>query len=755
MRRIIDGLLVEMRLSQRLVTLLYALTLFLSAALLFSVQPMVAKLMLPLLGGTPSVWNTCMVFFQAVLLAGYGYAVIVSSRPFKQQLLMQLLLLALALLTLPISVSQSWVSSVPRVGNPSLWLLGSLTVMVGLPFFIVSSNAPLLQKWFAQSGMNSGRDPYFLYSASNAGSLIALLSYPALLEPNLKLRSQSVIWTTAYAFLLLLVALCGFVVWRLRQTNQSNGGQSLPASPEGETHTDAQKSNVIGFRRRLRWLLLAFVPSSLMLGVTNFISTDIASVPLLWVIPLSLYLLTFVLAFARRSLIPLRLLVVLFPVVTIVIVISNLLDALVNAKVMIAVNLVYFFIAALTCHQQLAEDRPSTVHLTQFYFWLSLGGVLGGVFNALLAPLVFKSVAEYPLVVVAACLLLPSTDRTQTSRARVMDYVVPAGALVLALAIGLIFYSSGQAWTGRMIMALGVPIAFLVRKRPVRFALLLGAILFVSGIVTTVSDKTLRSDRNFFGVLRVTSDANDTIHWLFHGSTNHGRQSTRPDRRCEALSYYHRSGPLGEVFASFNSLPTVKQVAIVGLGTGATAVYAQPNERWTFYEINPSVVDIARNPEYFTYLEQCSSAPIDMVLGDARLRIQEAANAGYGLIVLDAFSSDAIPLHLITQEALDLYLSKLAPDGLLVFHISNRHLDLSRVMADLAASRKLYCIGLFDPAPYEIEGRDTSVWVVMARAEPHTGNLAKSSFSRVLTSDGSRRVWTDDFSNILSVLRWH
>jgi hypothetical protein len=270
--------------------------------------------------------------------------------------------------------------------------------------------------------------------------------------------------------------------------------------------------------------------------VTNFISTDIASVPLLWVIPLSLYLLTFVLAFARRSLIPLRLLVVLLPVLTIVIVISNLLDGLINARLMIVVNLVYFFIAALTCHQLLANDRPPAIHLTQFYFWLSLGGVLGGVFNALLAPLVFTSVVEYPLVILLACLLLPSTDQTEALRARVKDLLIPAGVLVLLLAIALTFYSIGEAWNSKMLMALAAPVVLLSRKRPVRLALTLGAILLVAGIVTAISDNTLRSDRNFFGVLRVTSDPNDKIHWLFHGSTNHGRQSTEAERRCEALT---------------------------------------------------------------------------------------------------------------------------------------------------------------------------------------------------------------------------
>src|SRR6185436_3245344 len=290
-----------MRLREGPITVLFALTSFVSAGLLFSVQPMIAKLLLPLLGGTPNVWNTCMLFFQAVLLAGYGYAVVVSTRTFKQQLAVQLLLLGVALVSLPIGLTEFWVNSVPRSGNPSLWLLACLAALVGLPFFIVSSNAPILQKWFAQTGLRSSHDPYFLYSASNAGSLLALISYPLLLEPNLRLRSQSLFWTAGYVLLLALIALCGLVVWTTRGKNDYVEQFDSPATTPSAEATSTIDHNPLSFTRRLRWLLLAFVPSSLMLGVTNFISTDIASVPLLWVIPLSLYLLTFILAFARRQ----------------------------------------------------------------------------------------------------------------------------------------------------------------------------------------------------------------------------------------------------------------------------------------------------------------------------------------------------------------------------------------------------------------------------------------------------------------------
>src|SRR4030095_11956377 len=459
-----------MKLRDTPVTVLFALTSFVSAALLFSVQPMIAKLLLPLLGGTPNVWNTCMLFFQAVLLVGYGHAVIISTRRFKQQLVVQLLLLGLALLSLPIGLSEFWVDSVPRTGNPSLWLLACLAALVGLPFFIFSSNAPILHKWFWQTGLTSGRDPYFLYSASNTGSFLALVSYPILLEPNLKLRSQSIFWTGGYISLLSLVALCGLVVWTSRRTNDGERDEPLPTMPSDEIVSATDDTEPVSLGRRLRWLVLAFVPSSLMLGVTNFISTDIAAVPLLWVIPLSLYLLTFVLAFARRPPIRLSTLIILLPIGTIAVIIGNFLEALSGAA-LIGLNLVYFFIAALTCHTQLAQDRPSTSRLTEFYFWLSFGGVLGGIFNALVAPILFESVVEYPLVILLACLLSLSNGQIQTRRARILDFLVPAGALVFTLSMVLIFYSFGHASNARPLLALVTAAAFFIRKRPVRFAL--------------------------------------------------------------------------------------------------------------------------------------------------------------------------------------------------------------------------------------------------------------------------------------------
>jgi hypothetical protein len=743
---------------ERSLTLLFGVTLFVSAALLFSVQPMVAKMLLPLLGGTPAVWNTCMLFFQAALLAGYAYALIISRWAFRKQLLLQLVLLTLAFVSLPIGLSASWVNSVPVNSDPSFWLLICLAALVGLPFFIVSSHGPLLQKWFSHTGIASARDPYFLYSTSNAGSFVALLAYPVLLEPNFSLGSQSRIWAGAYGVLLLLVTACGFALLRLHRSEVSpaaispDAHHSLLDSLPAENRTTAPS-----WKRRLRWVLLAFVPSSLMLGVTTYLSTDIASVPLLWVIPLALYLLTLVLAFARRKLFSLRVLAVILPGATLMFLFIYLLDISAGPGVMVSLNLIYFFFAALTCHTQLAADRPSTTHLPEFYLWMSLGGVLGGIVNALLAPVIFNSIAEFPLVILLACLLLPSAgERTDARQTRRMDFVLPVGVLLFTLALGLMVNRVASGKVAGLLVAFAVPMVLVYpfRKRPVRFALCMGAIMLAANFVPVPGKRRLHAERNFFGVLRVETNESNTMHTLIHGTTLHGRQYTTGDRRCEALSYFHRTGPLGQVFAVYQSSPATREVAIIGLGAGATAVYAQPDERWTFYEINPAVVTIARNPQYFTYVVDCEQVPFNVVLGDARLRLREAPDASYGLLVLDAFSSDAIPMHLITQQAMDLYLSKLAPGGLLAFHISNRNLDLSPVVADLARSRNLSCIALGDAMLIPNEDKDPSSWVVMSRSSSNLDGLSRSSNARVLSGDDRRAVWTDDFSNILSVFRW-
>ena len=740
------------RVTQSAVTAVFGLTLFLSAGLLFSVQPMVAKMLLPLLGGTPAVWNTCMVFFQGLLLAGYAYAMFISRRSVGQQIVFQLVLLLLACVSLPIGLSAFWLNSVPSTSNPTVWLLACLAATVGLPFFIASSNGPLLQKWFSNTGLRSATDPYFLYSASNAGSFVALLSYPALLEPNFNLQLQSRIWAIGYLLLICLIAVCAFLLWRsrVRTVESESGGESV--DPDYAT---ASVDDVPSTGKRLRWIALAFVPSSLMLGVTNYLTTDIASLPLLWVVPLAIYLFTLVLAFSRRQIISLRSLTIVLPAITVLFLFVYFSGISLQPSLMVALSLVYFFVAALTCHTRVAALRPGAKHLTEFYLWFSLGGVLGGIFNALLAPLVFTSVVEYPLMVLLACLLLPAEPgEPGLVQLRWKDYAKPIviliGTLVLGIAVNKLAPNSLPGLL--VVLALPMIVAYTSRRRPLIFVLCVAAVI-VGSTVVNVDSRTLHVERNFFGVLRVTSNDDDSMHVILHDTTLHGRQFTSKERRCEPLSYFHREGPLGHVFTAFRESTAPRNVAVVGLGAGAITAHALPAEHWTYYEINPAVVEIARDKRYFSYVGECAQVPFNVVLGDARLRLREATDATYGLIVIDAFSSDAIPVHLMTQQALDLYLSKLAPDGLLVFHISNRNLDLKPVVADLARSRSLTAVYLGDPILDAVKAKDPSAWVVMTRKERDAKGLAETPIASSLTADG-KHLWTDDYSNILSVFRW-
>jgi spermidine synthase len=366
-------------------------------------------------------------------------------------------------------------------------------------------------------------------------------------------------------------------------------------------------------------------------------------------------------------------------------------------------------------------------------------------------------VIEYPLVILLACLLLPAKEEiTAKVREKRLDFAMPAFIFLLTFGLGWLADKIAPGKVIGLLFVLAVPmfLSYPLRKRPLRFALSLGAVIVGAGFVTGAGGtRILHTQRNFFGVVRVTRDEGSGIHWFSHGSTIHGRQSTSPDSRCEPLSYYHRAGPLGRIFAQFETRPGAARVAIVGLGAGATAAYTRANESWTFYEINPAVVSIARSREYFTYLSECARAPLEVVLGDARLKLRGAQDASYNLIVLDAFSSDAIPIHLMTQQALDLYLSKLAPEGLLVFHISNRNLDLSSVVAELAHSRNLTGVSLLDMTPTEPSGKDPSHWVVLARHAADLGSITEAPNAKVLTG-GFGKVWTDDFSNIISVFKF-
>jgi spermidine synthase len=726
---------------------------------------MFAKMILPMLGGAPSVWNTCIVFYQSLLLAGYIYAHLATKYfGFRWQTIFHLGVLLLVLITLPISAARGWTP--PVSSNPSLWLFLLLMVSVGLPFFTLSATAPLLQKWFTFTAHPSAKDPYFLYSASNLGSMIGLLGYPFIIEAFLSLPSQAKAWSLFYLFLAGMISGCAMMASRTSGA-KTEGLDSKTIAESISRFSVEDSPRGLKVSQRIRWVLLAFVPSSLLLGVTNYITTDIAQVPLLWIIPLALYLATFILVFAPRPVLSHKLMVRVQPFLLIPLgVLFYWGFTKIVAWPFIPFHLLAFFVTAMVCHGEIAESRPSTQYLTEFYLWISLGGVLGGFFNTLIAPLAFNTLAEYPLMVVLACLLRPFlTSEKSKPYERWLDIGLPlAMAIIFGISkIGLKHflpledtYAAVQLIVIILISCLMGILCFSYRSRPIRFGLGVGAIVLVGFLGTGEGDRVLFRERNFFGIHKVLyDDSEGGFHLLFHGTTLHGAQSLNPARRSEPLTYYHRSGPLGQLFSLFPKTSNAR-IAIIGLGAGTVACYAKPGQQWTFYEIDPAVERIAGDPRYFTFLNDCR-AKVNVILGDARLSLEKAPDLYYDVIVLDAFSSDAIPIHLITREAIKLYLTKLADDGILAFHISNRYLNLKTVLGDLAQDANLICLARDDMELSEAEKKAKkapSTWTVMVHPTSDLAKLTSDDRWKSLSGRVKTRLWTDDFSNILSVFIW-
>lgn len=739
--------------------LLFSITLFTSAGLLFWIQPLIAKTLLPLWGGTPAVWNTCLLFFQTMLLVGYVYA-LASSRwlnLWAQATVHVLLLLLIAIYLFRSPVHAPLLNGLQH-GNPTLGVLGTLLFSIGLPFFIISASNPLLQSWFSKLQHYRAVDPYFLFAASNAGSLLALVAFPFALEPSLGLNEQYKLWRVGFVVLVTLTCAIALVLKPLATV-------STQYKEVRSSTTENAPIERLSPWRRLRWLALSFVPSSLMLGVTTYITADVAAVPLLWVIPLALYLLTFVLAFTRKQFASVALLRRVMFVAALVVILILSSGATEPAWVLILANLGFFFVAAMMCHRELANDRPSTRHLAEYYLWIAAGGALGSFFNVLIAPVLFTSIVEYPLAIVLACMLQRSEPRDSNQnqtrfalRTDYLDIIYPLGLFVFTVGVTmLVSYLRVSSSTLKSLIVLGIPLIIInhfFRERSMRFALGLCAVMLAGISYTGDTGRTLHVARNFFGTIRVTTDSRGKVNSLYSGNTVHGRQFVDGSRRCEPLSYHHENGPLGQVMAVFNAAPANPRVGVIGLGVGAMAAYSKPDQQWTFYEIDPDVINIARNSRHFSYLQNCASGSLSVVEGDARLNLQNAPEGHYGLIVLDAFSSDAIPVHLLTQQALDLYLSKLAQGGILAFHVSSRSLDLNPILADLAKSRNLICIGFDDSKPPALEGKDPSQWVVMARSPEEISYLSINSQWQRLNGKEGTRVWSDDFSNIFRAIKW-
>lgn len=729
----------------------FAVAIFTSASLVFIVQPMTAKLVLPLLGGSPSVWNTAMVFFQAALLAGYLYAHLLQRVPsIRAQALIHLALLGAAAVFLPLGVTQAL--GEPDPAAPVGWLLAALTLSVGAPFAILSATAPLLQAWYARvrAGRPDGANPYVLYAASNLGSFLALLAYPALIEPLASLSAQRMGWTAGYAAFAALVVVLTILMPR------GVGAVRAPAP--------AERSPAIPWRRKIVLVLLAAAPSSLMLGVTAHLSTDVASAPFLWVAPLALYLLTFVIAFQAKPWISLP--VTLLLQATFTVMIAALVGMTTGHWLMLlGLHLLGFFFTALMCHQQMAARRPAPDRLTEFYLLLSLGGVLGGAFTALIAPVLFETVLEYPLVMVLVCLARPWLgDRP----ARREIWLMTAG-LVVAVFVPLLFemlrynpplraaFSDfGLTATAQIILGAAAICAFLIRDRVVMFTVVVAAMTISAHHIGRGYDWSL-SERSFFGVMRVavTPDPKmgGDVHVLMHGTTLHGAQARHPDFACVPTMYYAPTTPLGQAAQLVQARGPAAVIGVVGQGSGAMAAYKRASDRMTFFEIDPMVDRLSRDPKWFTFISNCAQGPIRTVLGDARLTLSKEPVGSYDLLVIDAFSSDAVPTHLLTREAIKGYLKLLKPTGVVVLHLSNRNLEIT--LPAVAAARELDAAELHQ---VYIEHPDTALM-----AEASTEALVISPTPEGLAdfkADGrwrklaptEVRPWTDDYVNLFGAL---
>jgi hypothetical protein len=733
----------------------YTATMFLSALLLFSVQPLFAKMVLPVLGGSPSVWAVALCFFQGALLAGYCYAHLLN-RLVAPRLagFPHLALGLLALLALPVSLPPGWHE--PPLDEPYLWQLALFTSAIGLPFFAVAANAPLLQAWFAATHHPRARDPYFLYAASNLGSLIALLGYPFVFESAFGVSALSRIWTAAFILLLAAITACFFA---LRAATA--GAAPLPAT----TETSEPASAAPTWSRKLGWVGLAFVPSALLTAFTVHISTDVASAPLLWVLPLSLYLLTFVLVFRERALIPMRILLVLHLAAVIVALLQLARIDYAGWLISSTTGVAAFFMSAMVAHRTLYEARPAARYLTDFYLWMSFGGVLGGLFAALLAPKLFSEVLEYPLLL---ALTMACRPRAVSAALEDRDELIRIW-LILAAGILVIYWGPWAAeradigfgeWGVTPVLALmfGIVLLAFLRHPPRQLACAL--LMFATVVMLPSSVKQGEAQRSYFGVYRVMPSSDGQFNILAHGTKLHGAQRVKDSDGAlvvdtTPVTYYHDKSPMwqvvGIVRTRLDGRGEKGRYGILGLGAGTLACYSDEGERWRFFEIDPIVVKIAKTPKLFSYLYYCQPDP-DIVLGDGRLTLAKEPDGSFDLIIADAFSSGAPPVHLLTAEALKLYASKLRPDGVAVLHISNRYLDLDSVVgATVALVPDLHGLLLSD---YESDGSYATInstVAVISKKKEVLEPFRSLAQARELAADGLRG-WSDDHSDILGPL---
>jgi len=729
-------------------TLPFALPIGLSAFLLFSVEPLIGRLVLPVFGGTPAVWATVLFFFQAVLLIGYLYGHVSVTRLGRWGPPLHLVLAGLAIVALLVAPSHVATLRDAAVA-PVVDLIRILLVLIGLPALVLTTTTPLVSGWFeaARAGDDAG-DGYWLYALSNAGSLLALLAYPLIIEPRLSLTTQRGLWTVGYVALVALLALAGT--------------RALPALRDRVTArlaaVEATSDERIDWRRRTRWLLLAAVPSGLLSAVTTFIATDLVSAPLLWVAPLAIYLLSFIVAFSPRGKRWVHWAVIAAPAMVTILWVPYGSAGGWPVLAVLVMELAAFSVVAIALHGKLAHDRPAPSHLTEFYLVISLGGALASAFVAIVAPTVFPGVWELPILLVVAlvglALVTPAPRRvkakgldfspfTHGSRQRLIPYAVLGGLLVGALvATHALATEAGIRWllVGGLLLLVG--------GRPWFLAI---ATAFVLVLATFVLQPPAEfRDRSFFGVTQVMYSPTGDLKLLMNGTTVHGSQSTNPAKRDTPQSYYVRSGPVGDVFSILTAADRPHKVGVIGLGGGALATYVDKETSMTFFEIDPVVIQVASDPKYFTYLADAPIHPA-VVEGDARLSLADQPDGRFDMLVMDAFSSDSIPVHLLTAEAIKDEVRTLNPTGMIVFHVSNRYYDLAPPIAAAVHELGLTILGKeHTPGAVHEPGETPSKWLA-ASSDPATLDaLRGKGWHDVRAADHPFR---DDYSDLLRYLQ--
>lgn len=761
-------MLAEQRLdaSAYLPVLVFSITLFLSALLLFSVQPLFGKMLLPLLGGSPSVWITSMLFFQAALLIGYGYAYGTTHwlSP-TQQGLLHICLLTLTALQIPIGLPGGL--EAPQLEDPTLWQLAVMLIALGAPFTVLSGSAPMIQRWFASSAHPWSSNPYFLYAASNLGSLVALASYPFLVEPLVGLDRQADLWSWGYLLLILFTLLTLLIYWRQRRRAYGeNGSESLIPS-----HRSASRAP-LSWRRRLLWLLLSFTTSSLLLGVTSYITTDLASVPLLWLMPLSIYVASFVIAFSRRTFVSLKQLLFIQAVLIAAMLVQRITDFGHAATVPLIIHLSLFAATALVCHLTLAERKPKPSRLTEFYLIIALGGAFGGLFNAVVAPQLFVMPIEYALVLALAAILrythkLKRTSTLPTFKTLWLEFkalardsereiIISTTGWVVIGTLGCMLFIQLFPFSAVYYLlapALAIGLIWLHDSRfAFAFTAAVGLMLFPWEDWSLHRQHLLR-ERNYFGVITVTDQAVHTRR-LLHGTTIHGAQPLEERYRLTPISYYHPSSGIGDAFGLLDQRGVgAERIAGLGLGVGSIACFSRLGRQFDFFEIDPDIAEIAEDPTLFTYLSDCGS-PYQILLGDGRLQIAEQPDNYYDLIVLDVFSSDNIPVHVMTTEAFQIYFRKLKEDGVIVMNLSNRYLQLQGVVAAIAQDLEVAALFRVSGGGEVGEGGaryNAAESAILARklsqldALPHRDEWQPYTATKM-------RAWSDDFADIASAL---